>query len=168
MKSKHYFMQLFMLLVLFMTSVSQAFADWEYEKIDGGEGGGGTYTFRNENRYFGYGGDTYDSDHLDWFWTQKRFDGDKDQFFFEFEMRVCCDMIIDFDKSDVNMFFHDSEVKQTFIEGDVYVVSDDNVMHKIGHWQKAKTDKSYITYSSEDNQEYGAIRTYNLNTDNGL
>lgn len=167
MKSKHYFMQLFMLLVLFMTSVSQAFADWEYEKIDGGEGGGGTYTFRNENRYFGYGGDTYDSDHLDWFWTQKRFDGDKDQFFFEFEMRVCCDMIIDFDKSDVNMFFHDSEVKQTFIEGDVYVVSDDNVMHKIGHWQKAKTDKSYITYSSEDNQEYGAIRTYNLNTDNG-
>ena len=167
MKPKHLIRQLFLSSIMMVAGITSAFAGWGYEKIDGGEGGGGTYTFRNENRYFSYGGDNYDSNHLDWFWTQKRFDGDNDLFYFEFEMRVCCDMIIDFDKSDWNMLWHDSEVKQTFIEGDVFVVSDDDVMHKIGHWQKAKTDKSYITYSSEDNQEYGGIRTYNMDADNG-
>ena len=103
MKPKHFSLRFFLSLILFAAGLSSAFAGWEYEKIDGDDGGGGKYTFRNEKRYFNYGGEDYDSKHLDWFWTHKRFDGEKDQFFYEFEMRVCCDMIIDFDNSKWNM-----------------------------------------------------------------
>lgn len=167
MRPKHLFLKLAMSLILLATGIAPVFAGWEYQKIDGGEGGGGTYTFRNEKRYFGYDGDSYDSNHLDWFWTRKRFDGDKDQFYFEFEMRVCCDMIIEYDKKWYNKAFSDSEVKQTLLEGEVYVVTQDDVLHKLGTWKKAKTDGSYVTYSVDDDQQYGSFHTYNLNTDNG-
>ena len=70
MKPKHLIRQLFLSSIMMVAGITSAFAGWGYEKIDGGEGGGGTYTFRNENRYFSYGGDNYDSNHLDWFWTQ--------------------------------------------------------------------------------------------------
>ena len=167
MSTKHFIQQFALSLILMAMGAAPVFAGWQYEKINGSEGGGGTYTFRNENRYFGYDGDSYDSNHLDWFWTRKRFDGEKDQFYFEFEMRVCCDMIINFDKSSWNMLWHDSEVKQTLLEGEVYVVTQDNVLHRLGTWKKEKTDGSYVTYAVDDDQQYGSFHTYNLDTDNG-
>ena len=94
MRPKHLFLKLAMSLILLATGIAPVFAGWEYQKIDGGEGGGGTYTFRNEKRYFGYDGDSYDSNHLDWFWTRKRFDAASEQYFFEFEFGICFGMIV--------------------------------------------------------------------------
>ena len=166
MRPKHLFLKLAMSLILLATGIESVFAGWEYEKVDGSEGGGGTYNFRNEKRYFGYDGDSYDSNHLDWFWTRKRFDAASEQYFFEFEFRVCCDMIINFDKSDWNMFWHDSEVKQTQLDGEIYAVTSDGVRHLVATWKKNKTDGSYISYSN-NNSNYFGLYVSNLNTDNG-
>ena len=167
MKPKQFFLRFVLSLALFAAGLSSAFAGWEYEKEGEEGGGGGSYTFRNEKRYFTYDGKNYDSNHLDWFLTRKRFDGEKDQFYYEFEMRVCCDMIIDFDKSTWNMIWYKSEVQQTLIEGEVFVVTADDVLHSLGTWKKNKTDKSTISFTNDKTQEYGGFHTYNMDTDNG-
>ena len=152
-------------LILLATGIAPVLAEWEYEKIDGEEGGGGTYNFRIENEKFSYSLGSYDPTHLDWFWTQKRFDVTKDQFYFEFEMRVVCDMIINYDKNFLSDLFG-SEVQQTLLEGEVYVVTSDDVSHKIGTWTKQKTDANYISFEELDS-DYSSLFVTNLNTDNG-
>ena len=163
---KHYLLKLCAMLVVVLTSAQSAFAAWEYEKIDGTEGGGGTYNFRCEQKSFGYDGESWNCSHLDWFWTRKRFDATKEQYYLEFEFRVIMDQIIEYDKSDWNMMWHDSEVKQTKLDGEVYVVTADDVMHLVATWRKDKTEGSYTPYEQTD-KSYSGVYVTNLDTDNG-
>ena len=149
MKPKHFFRQLVLSLVLLLVGVSPVFAAWEYERNGLEDEGGGTYNFRIENQYFTYRGESYDASHLDWFRTNNKFDVAKDQFYFEFEMRVCCDMIIDNDHF-MNMLTGDSELENTLLEGEVYVVTSDDVSHLIGNWRKKKTDWRTVSYETLD------------------
>ena len=165
MRSKQLFLQLVLSLILFSVGVSPVFAGWEYERNGQKDEGGGTYNFRIENQYFYYRGESYDPSHLNWFRTNNRFDVAKDQFYFEFEMRVCCDMIIDNDHF-LNMIVDESELENTLLEGEVYVVTSDDVSHLIGNWKKKKTDWREISYETLDGG-YSSLRVDNLNTFNG-
>ena len=123
-------------LVALLAGTSPTWA-WSYNATYNDDGGG-TYTFRSENRSYGGG---YYASNVCSFRTVKSFNFDDDQFGWEYEFRVLNPNIYIFNVA---------------LEGEIFVVTSDDVSHKIGTWKKSQSETSNPTWSVTDNS-YGTF-----------
>ena len=131
------------MLVMLAGGSSPAWADTFWDKTNTDKGGG-TYRFKGESYNILFNSaDAYAN-----FETVKRFDIGNDQFYFDFAMRV---------------YFFSNASQEAFVEnfafdGEIYVVTDDDVSHKIATWTKKRAEATTISYSTTDDR-WGTITT---------
>ena len=132
---------LLLMLVLLLGGVTPAWAgSWDKTNTDNG---GGTYRFKGE---YNTSSDNYSGFGI--FETAKRFDLDKNQFYWDFAMRV------DF------LYLASALNIRSGIDGEIYLVTSDNVSHKIATWKKEMYAFT-VSYSQTDNT-WGTVATTNL------
>ena len=132
-----------LMLVMLAAGVGPAWAGGSWDKTNTDKGGG-TYRFKGESyNILLNSADAYAN-----FETVKRFDIGNDQFYFDFAMRV---------------YFFSNASQEAFVEnfafdGEIYVVTADDVSHKIATWTKKRAEATTISYSTTDDR-WGIITT---------
>ena len=146
-------------LIALMASGPAMAKKWNYSKEGVADDGGGTYDFRYDQKNFRYDDKSHwnAEEHIMWFKTQKKFDASKGNYYYEFELAGCFIEIAKYGKS---------EWTKTYIEGEVYVVTADGTEHRIGTWNKPKSNEKEVTYTSDEN-DYGSLYVSSMNTSNG-
>ena len=160
MKGKEYIrLTAAMVVFLIVGSMPTVGKNWNYSKEGVADEGGGTYDFRYDQKNFRYDGKSHwnAEEHIMWFKTQKKFDAPKGNYYYEFELAGCFIEIAKYGKS---------EWTKTYIEGEVYVVTADGTEHRIGTWNKPKSNEKEVTYISDEN-DYGSLYVSSMNTSNG-
>ena len=110
-------LQVVILVLMMLTAgISPAWAGGSWDKTNTDKGGG-TYRFKGE-------WDTHDPSNDAYFETAKHFDLEKDQFYWDFAMRV------DF------RYLQSGRLETVAIDGYIYLVTSDNVSHQIAYWKK--------------------------------
>ena len=121
---------LVLVLVMLAAGGSPAWAGGSWDKTNTDKGGG-TYRFKGA-------WDTHDPSNDAYFETAKHFDLEKDQFYWDFAMRV------DF------RYLQSGRLETVAIDGYIYLVTSDNVSHQIAYWQKKHpTGEIFLTLKDE-------------------
>ena len=144
-------LQVIMLMLVMLAGASPTWADETWDKTNNKDDGGGTYRYKGE----GYKHNTLmtlsdmsDNGH---FKTLQRFDAEKDQFWWNFEVRV-------------NYFKPVLGLSHTALQeykGDIYVITADDVSHKIATWSKEWGESSYTPYDKVD-KTWGEVYVSNI------
>ena len=137
MKTNQLIRMMAVVLVALLAGTSPTWA-WGYEDWNFDEGGG-RYYFRSENHYY----NDWNAGAVDAFRTQSTFSFADDRFAWEFEFRVL----------NPNIYIYN-----VALEGEVFVVTRDDVSHKMGTWKKTQSETSNPTWSVTDSN-YG---TFNI------
>ena len=142
-------LQVVMLLLVMLTGASPAWAGETWDKT-GTDDGGGTYRYRGE-------GDDIETDYWKpgdngYFKTTQFFDAGKDQFYWNFLVRV-------------NYFYNKfgglvNSYSQEYY-GNIYVVTADDVAHKIATWSKEGDVWDYTPYNKVD-MTWGEVHVSNV------
>ena len=127
MKARQNFKVMATVLVALVAGTQSVFGAWAYEWENGPDTGGGKYRFRSEKSYIN-GYPSYNVGHLK---TLQFFDVSKDQFEYQFSIGVYPTSL---------------DLNYATFEGEVYVVSPDDVMYKLATWKKFETP----LYSQQD------------------
>ena len=135
MKANRLTKMMAMVLIALLAGASPSWAwgyvDWDFDE------GGGRYYFRSENHYY----NDWNAGAVDAFRTQSTFSFADDRFAWEFEFRVL----------NPNIYIYN-----VALEGEVFVVTRDDVSHKMGTWKKTQSETSNPTWSVTDNS-YGTF-----------
>ena len=161
MKTKQTIRLTAVVLMALMAGVSPMWAAWNFEEEGLTDDGGGTYNFRYMQQQFRYkvnkNVDHITYEDMRWFKTNRFFDTGKDSYYWEFEERICFGHIVD---------YGEKEWTKTDVTGLIYVVTADDSWHKIGSYNWAKEEKTYVSYSVTD-KSYGDLYVSDLDTKTG-
>lgn len=131
-----------LMLLLLTAGGSQAWANTSWDKTNTDEGGG-TYKYKGE-AYYSLSSAAENQGYLK---TAKRFDTDQDQFYWDFEVRAY--MYYGYNNAGFGIY--------TSFDGEIYLVTGDNVSHLVGTWKSDREDSSHKIYTTVKDETWGAV-----------
>ena len=146
MTTRHFIQQLATAMLLLVAGTSAAWANKSWNSTYTDEGGG-NYRFKGGTAH-----DEYESAILNrrYFRTFNRFDVDNNQFYWRFELRGYHDIDdwLDYDST---------------IDGEMFLVTSDNVSHTIAKWQRG-ADEGYEVSLNQSDSKWGTVKTSAFNS----
>ena len=129
MNTRYFIHRFVVVLVLLMAGMLPMLA-WNYEKTSN-DAGGGTYNFRTDVHPSSM---IFNINDINYFKTLKSFDFEADNFYWEFEFQSL-------------YYKFDSEIQE--VDGEIFLVTADDVMHRLKTWKKAYGSKVISETSTE-------------------
>ena len=151
-------------LMLLMAGVTPAWAEkvhftWDTDSIK--DDGGGMYRFRGEgNDVIDIGERKWKPENNGYFKTQQHFDADKNQFWWNFEVRV--DYFGDYWNNGAPVDIYGQKYT-----GVIYVVTADDVPHQIATWSKATAENRSTPYTNT-NEKWGTVHVSDVQNPNTI